>query len=300
MRRGAFLLAAVITFVVAADRQDPIAYPISIKEAGKGDVRLSDVSQNTVSSTKISNLDSGKLLQEKATSSAQQCVYRETVLDRQAGQRQPTRLRRDYQKAVVWTDGKPSALSCQGKSVLIEKKEGFYRFSVEGRILPDDEAARLLDREFNREDDLDLQRLILPSRAVRLDEPWTIDMAPVARAWQFNTTMAIDISRSTGTGRLTKVYRKDNRLCGVMAFRLEMPIKSLGVEKPVRPDAGARVLMDVILDCCIDGTSSSGTLRASFWVDGTATVPAGDGQQTRLTFSTRGSLQKVHTEQPRP
>jgi len=300
MRRGAFLLAAALTFVVAADRQDPTAYPITIKEAGKGDVRLSDVSQNTVSSTKISNLTSGKLLHEKATSSAQQCVYRETVLDRQAGQRQPTRLRRDYQKAVVWTDGKPSALSCQGKGVLIEKKEGFYRFSVEGRTLPDDEATRLLDREFNREDDLDLQRLILPSRAVRLDEPWTIDMAPVARAWQFNTTMAIDISRSTGTGRLTKVYRKDNRLCGVMAFRLEMPIKSLGVEKPVRPDAGARVLMDVILDCCIDGTSSSGTLRASFWVDGTATVPAGDGQQTRLTFSTRGSLQKVHTELARP
>jgi len=111
MRRGAFLVAAVLTFVVAADRQDSTAYPITIKEAGKGDVRRSDVSQSTVSSTKIVNLTSGQPLQQKATSNAQHCVYRETVLDRQAGQRQPTRLRRDYQKAVVWTDGKPSVLS---------------------------------------------------------------------------------------------------------------------------------------------------------------------------------------------
>jgi len=184
--------------------------------------------------------------------------------------------------------------------VLIEKKEGFYRFSVEGGALLEDEATRLLDREFNREDDLDLQRLILPGRAVRLDETWSIDMAPVARAWQGTTAMAIAAARSTGTGRLAKVYRKDDHLYGVMAFRLEMPIASLGVEKSVRPDAGARVLMDITLDCCIDGTSSSGTLRASFWVDGTATVPTGDGQQTRLTFSTRGTLQKVHTELPRP
>jgi hypothetical protein len=299
MRRGAFLLAAVLTFVVAADRQDSTAYPIAIKEAGKGDVRLSDVSQNTVSSTKIVNLTNNQLLQEKATSNGQHCVYRETVLDRQAGQRQSTRLRRDYQKAVVWTDGKPSVLSCQGKGVLIEKKEGVYRFSVEGGALREDEAARLLDREFNREDDLDLQRLILPGRPVRLDETWTIDMAPVARAWQSTTAMAI-AARSTGTGRLAKVYRKDDRLFGVMAFRLEMPIASLGVEKSVRPDTGARVLMDVTLDCCIDGSSSSGTLRASFWVDGTATVPAGDGQQARLTFSTRGSLQKIHTDLPHP
>src|SRR5262249_1257923 len=182
-------------------------------------------------------LASSQVLQEKATSNAQHCLYRETVLDRQAGQRQPTRLRRDYQKAVVWTDSKPSELSCQGKGVLIEKKEGVYRFSVEGGALLEDEAARLLDREFNREDDLDLQRLILPGRAVRLDETWTINMAPVARAWQRNTAMVIDATRSTGTGRLAKVYRKDDRLFGVMAFRLEMPIASLGIEKPVRPDA---------------------------------------------------------------
>src|SRR5262249_58915830 len=91
MRRGAFLLAAVVTSVAAARAQDTTAYPITIKEAGKGDVRLCDVSQNTLSSTKIVRAGGGQVLHEKAASNAQQSVCRETVLDRQPGQRQPTR-----------------------------------------------------------------------------------------------------------------------------------------------------------------------------------------------------------------
>ena len=121
-------------------------------------------------------------------------------------------------------------------------------------------------------------------------------MTPITRAWERNTLMRVDAKKSTGTGRLTKVYQKDGHRFGMMAIRLEMPIAALGAEKPVRTDAGSRVRIDVAFDGCIDGASSTGTLRASFWVDGTAEVPSGDGQQARLTFTTRGSLQKLHTE----
>jgi hypothetical protein len=294
MRRCALLVAAVFFFVAPVVAQD--AYPITIKEPAKGDVRLCDVRQSTLSSTKIVGPGGGQPLHEKAASNAQQHVYRETVLERQPGQRRPTRLRRQYEKAAIWTEGKQTMLPYQGKSVLIESREGVYVFSFEGGAALAGEADRLLDREFNREDDLDLQRLILPKRAVRLDEAWAIDMMPIARAWEKNTLMTVDAGKSVGSGRLTKVYQKDGRRFGVLAVRLEMPITALGAEKPMRTDAGARVRMDVALDCCIDGTSSTGTLRASFWVDGSAAVPTGDGQRARLTFTTRGSLQKLHTE----
>src|SRR5207249_2329609 len=148
-------------------------------------------------------------LHQKVTRNAQHNVYRETVLDRQPGQRRPTRLRRQYEKAVVWTEGKQTVLPYQGKTALIESREGVYVFSIEGGRPLADEADRLLDREFNREDDLDLQRLILPERAVRLDQAWTIDMTPIAGAWERNTMMRVDAAKSTGTGRLTKVYQKD-------------------------------------------------------------------------------------------
>src|SRR4051812_45275081 len=97
MRRGAFLAAAVFISAAAVRAQD--AYPVTIKEAVKGDVRLCDVSQRTLSSTKIIRLDGGQALHEKTTSNARQHVYRETVLERQPGQRRPTRLRRQYEKA---------------------------------------------------------------------------------------------------------------------------------------------------------------------------------------------------------
>ncbi|MBI1917648.1 MAG: hypothetical protein HYS12_23380 [Planctomycetes bacterium] len=297
MRRDTFLAAVVLISVAAVRAQD--AFPITINEPGKGDLRLCDVSQNTLSSTKIVRLAGGQSLHEKAASNAQHNVYRETILDRQPGQQRPTRLRRQYEKAAVWTEGKQTVLPYQGKTVLIESRQGVYVFSIEGGKALADEADRLLDREFNREDALDLQRLILPGRAVRLDQAWTIDMTPIARAWERNTMMRIDAAKSTGTGRLTKVYQKDGHRFGMMAIRLEMPIAALGADKPIRTDAGSRVRMDVVLNCCIDGTSSTGTLRASFWVDGTAEVPTGDGQRARLTFTTRGSLQKLHTDLPR-
>src|SRR5438552_17041930 len=148
MRRGVFLLAAVLTSVAAVRAQD--AYPITIKEAAKGDVRRCDVSQNTLSSTKIVRLAGGQALHEKATSNAQHNVYRETVLDRQPGQRRPTRLRRQYEKAVIWTEGKQTVLPYQGKTVLIESRQGVYVFSIEGCKALADEVDRLLDREFIR------------------------------------------------------------------------------------------------------------------------------------------------------
>src|SRR5437762_8473898 len=156
MRRGAFLLAAALTSVAAVRAQD--AYPLTIKEAAKGDVRQCDISQNTLSSTKIVRLANGQALHEKTTRNAQHNFYRETVLDRQSGQRRPTRLRRQYEKATLWTEGKQTVLPYQGKTVLIESREGVYVFSIEGGRPLADEADRLRDREVNREDDRDLQR----------------------------------------------------------------------------------------------------------------------------------------------
>jgi len=280
MRRGACLLAALLTSAAARAPEDPPAqgpYPITLKEAGRGTVRLAEVSQSTLSSTKIVDAATGRPLQEKAARSAQESAYRETVLDTAPGQRRPLRLRREYQKAIAWTDGRPEVLPYQGKAVVIEKEGALYQFLLEGVAELTGPAARVLEAEFNKEDNSDLQRLLLPARAVRPGESWRVDMGPVAGAWQRRTGMRVDAARSSGAGRLDRVYRKDGRLFGVMAFRLEMPIAALAAGGgPARADAGSRVRMDVALDCCIDG-GSSGTLRADFWADGTAVVAAGGG-----------------------
>ena len=48
-------------------------------------------------------------------------------------------------------------------------------------------------------------------------------MKPLTRVWEQAIGMQLDAARAAGTGRLVRVYRKDSRLYGVMAFHLEAP-----------------------------------------------------------------------------
>ena len=110
--------------------------------------------------------------------------------------------------------------------------------------------------------------------------------------------LQLDSARAAGTGRLTRVYRKEGRLFGVLTFRVAAPIAAVG-EKKLQADAGSKLGLDVSLDCCIDGGVSSGTLQASFQVRAGTAVPTPDGQQARLLISTRGALREIRTELPR-
>jgi hypothetical protein len=274
------------------------AYTVRLKEPGKGDVRKNDVGRNTQTATKIMD-STGQVLHEKAVGSAQHAVYVETLLEREPGKK-PTRLRRAYEKATSWTDGKPEPMPYQGKAVLIEKKGVGYEFHVEGGEALTGAAAKVLDREFNANDSLELQRRILPGGPVRLEEAWKVDMAPVARDFENSTGMQVDAAKATGSGRLTKVYTKDGRRYGVLAVKLEMPILAVGVQQKIALLPGAKLVVDVTLDACIDGGAATGVLKASFVLDAAATVPGPDGKPARLTLTTRGAINESRTELPRP
>lgn len=284
----------LLVLLCSAQVRGQEAYPIRLKEADRGDIRRSDVSSSTEITNKLVGT-SGNVLQEKTVANAQQSVYREMVLAKTAGQQLPSRLRREYEKATVWIENKPQVLPHQGKTVLIENKDGKCSFRLENGEAMTGLAADLLDREMKKGD---LRGLMLPKRAVRLNDPWKIAMAPVLRVWERAVGLQLDSARASGTGRLTRVYRKDGRLFGAMSFRLETPIAAVG-EKKFQADAGSKLVMNVSLDCCIDGGVSSGTLQASFQVRAGAAVPTPDGQQAHLLISTRGALREIRTELPR-
>jgi hypothetical protein len=289
--------AWVVALLLAAPAGAQEAYAIRLKEPLKGEVRKNDVGRNTQTATKVLS-PTGQVLHEKAVGNAQHAVYTETILEREPGKK-PTRLRRAYEKATAWTDGKPQTLSYQGKAVLIEKKGPQYQFQVEGGPALTGAAAKLLDREFNANDTLDLQRRVLPAGPVRLNEAWKVEMAPVAREFENSTGMQVDAARATGSGQLKQVYEKDGRRFGVLAVKLEMPILAIGGQQRIALESGARLVVDVTLDACIDGTAATGVLKASFVLDAAATVPGPDGKPSRLTLTTRGALQESRTEQPR-
>jgi hypothetical protein len=282
----------LVLFLAGAARGQE-AYSIRLKEAAQGDRRLCDVTSSTQITTRLVN-PSGEVLQDKTLKSAQQSVFRETVLEKAAGQKLPARLRREYDKAVVWVEGKPQVLPHQGKAVLIENKKGRCSFRLEGGTAMTGLAASLLSREMKKGD---LRALLLPPGAVQPGAAWKIDMKPLTRVWEQAIGMQLDAARAAGTGRLVRVYRKDSRLYGVMAFHLEAPITTVGAGS-LAAEAGSKLVTDVSLDCCIDGSASSGTLQASFQVSAAARAPGPEGAPARLVVSTRGALREVRTELP--
>jgi hypothetical protein len=78
-----------------------------------------------------------------------------------------------------------------------------------------------------------------------------------------------------------------------MKYQIEVLVKAAGQGQPQLkfPD-GAKVLMDITLDACIDGTAETGTMRMKMSMSGVAAMPqlkgttikldvVGDGVETR-------------------
>jgi hypothetical protein len=268
------------------------AYSIKLRDPAKGDALQVNRTEDTQSQSKVVDA-AGKPLVEKEEKGSKISVYRETILDKPEGRARPTRLKRVYEKARTQTGDKTEPLPYEGKTVLIEKKEGKYTFQIEGGEEIKGRDARVLDEEFNKQDDdFDLQKAILPKADVGKDEEWKIDMAPITTAFAKNAKMQIDAAKAHGTGKLVKVYQKEDARFGVLQFHLELPVKELGDGKEkIALDEGASWVMDITVDGCIDGSRTDGTMKASFKISASGGVPLPDGQSAKLSTTGQGSFQ---------
>jgi hypothetical protein len=298
-------LAVALGFVLAsaAARADE-TYAIKFKEPGKGDVTQVDSTDKSDSHNQL--LDSaGKLLTDpngKASLDSAETVekvaaYRETVLEKEPGKLQPTRLERHYDRAQVKTGGKTRDLPYQGKTVLIEKKDGKYHFRVkDGAELEGDDAAQL-DEEFNKGSDEEFLKAFLPGKAVAVNDSWKIDMGPLVTAYARANKLDIDADKAEGKGKLVKVYEKDGARFGVLEVHLELPLKGMGEGNKKLPlQAGSKWTMDVSADGCIDGSRLDGTRKSLSKIDATAAVPLPDGTKAKLAILSTGNSQETSKE----
>jgi hypothetical protein len=205
-------------------------------------------------------------------------LFEETILDIDPG-KGPTRLQRRYEQAVTKKDGKEVTLPYEWKTVVIEKKDDKYRYSSDGTELTG-ENARALDDEFAKgPSPWDSNELLLPKKAVRVNESWTIATEPYIKEMEAQK-LKVDAGKSTGTGKLLKVYDKDGRRFGVIEARLEFPLMNPGEENAVP------LTVDVTLDLCIDG-SSSNFLRTEKTRIGDAKQPSSEGSRQVLRREVR-------------
>jgi hypothetical protein len=245
------VLAAVGGGVPAED-----AVTIKLKKPAKGE---------TVKDTKSEDLDvsqavNGKVLVSQEVKSSS--TYTDEVLE--AGEKgKPTKLKRTYESMTVSVGGKKPDLGLDGKTVLIEKGKEKYTFSIDGKEVSA-EAAKLLDKEFNKQDGEEPEELMLPKKAVKPGDTWDVDVKAVEK--MFGEDMKVDTAKAKATGKLVKVYDQDKAKFGVIEFTIELPIASIEVPGvgAVDATAGSKLTVNITLDACIDGTryaaSSTGTV----------------------------------------
>src|SRR5205823_5031902 len=120
----------------------------------------------------------GKILQEAKDSTRKATKFKQEVLEKDPA-KMTFKLRRTYEKAqFTGKDGKLKDEIYQGKTVLIEKKDGKVTASIEGGESLSAATAPRLFKEFTKDDDSNSKmEQLLPKTAVKVGETWKIDPA---------------------------------------------------------------------------------------------------------------------------
>ena len=301
MPRTVLLLLAASACVFPARAEEK--YAIKLKDLGRGGSLRVERDETYVLRLRL--LDgAGQVVADRTERGGETFAFHETVLE--PGKSSPERVRRRYDKALRKNGRRPVDLPLRGRTVLIEKKGGRYRFRMEGGGELASKDAEPLDREFNGGDDKFQLPHLLPGGSVPVGGAWKVDMKPLVKDFRKSGRFGAVAEKATGEGRLAKASPMGGAQFGQIAFRLEIPVDSValtgGKPRAVRPESKAT--FDLTLHLCIDGSELTGSFQSSgeLYAVGEMPLPAGGGNgKMILSIQSDGqqSLTEV-TERPLP
>jgi hypothetical protein len=286
------LSVAVALGLLAAPARagDGQTYKIKIKKPGEGTVERVVKTEDTTTKVKLAD-NCGNVMQDKEEKTGHNYVYTLTVLEKKAGAKKPTRLKRKYEKAAVIVDGETKTLPYEGKTVLIEKKDDKYTFRIEGGDELSEDDAKQLNKEFNkkRKDDDVMEKLLLPKKAVKLNEEWKVDSVELAKGAKEEGALELDPEKTTVTGKLIRVYKKGGKQFGVLVYKLKLGLKAIyDGDKRIAVEGNSVLTGDVKIDACIDGTSTTGHVTTNLAAQIEALLPDPANPMFRLSVNSRG------------
>src|SRR5262249_51001421 len=187
----------------------------------------------------------------KVTKEGARYVYTEEVIEVKPDER-PTKARRVYKAAERTEDGKKVTEVFQNKTVLIDKPFGMYQFRIEGGgPITGPSAKHLLRTYKDGPSSGNSNRELLPERPVEVGESWNFDKKAMPSLFGDNRDLKIDPDKTTATGRLRRVYRKDGRLFGVILIGVSFAVKDASFTPGAKLKPGAKLTADLTLDACI-------------------------------------------------
>ncbi len=256
MRQFGFVVMLVGSLTASVAAQEAVTIKVARPKAGDRIKVAAEEKTVTKSAIVIMGME-----QSKDVQTTKSFAYTDDVIEIPADARRPTKLKRTYEKAQIGTDGNSKTLSIEGKTVLIEKTDGKYSFTVDGEAVTG-EAAKLLDDEFSKTRKSDPDAVMLPTKPVKPGDTWKIDPTTLADSLAEGNGPRIDPAKVTATGKLLKAYMKDGRQFGAIEITVEAPIISLGEKSPFELKDG-KMVVTMNGDGVIDGSAPTGITKTS-------------------------------------
>jgi hypothetical protein len=240
-------LAIVVLFALSAAAADPVTFKSAIPQAGQRiRITVDEKSKSLTSFTIMGNT------QNKEEAKTKTIVYVDEVLEIAANGGKPVKLKRTYEKAVASKDGVETKLPWDGKTIVIEKKNDKYTFTMDGEDASGD-ALKLLDAEFNKATKTDNQDFFMPKKPVQVGDSWKVDAADLLKVTEASG-MVLDKDKATAKATLTKLYNKDKAQFGTTEFAFDAPVTGLGMKSPLVVQEG-KMTIKSIDDGCFDGST---------------------------------------------
>jgi hypothetical protein len=289
MRKGCLLaVLAVALGPLTASAQEHV---VKVKRPGVGDKTRVKLTDDFKIEFKVLD-NNNNVLMEADETKTHKFEFREVGLERAATGEDLVRLKRHYEHAERTVKGARETLPYQGKTVLIEKKDGKFQFQIEGGEILEGKDAEELNEEFSKGDFRKLTtEHFLPRKAVKVGETWKYDVAPLAKAFSADGKTTIDEAKSTGSGKLLKAYTKNGRQFGVVELTMEFPVTHIDHEGNKVPTKEGKFTIKLQADTCIDGTLDESRVTGSMSGAVRADINA-NGMDVRLVIGIRANMEE--------
>lgn len=250
MTRILFVVLAVVALLCSEGRTQE-AIPIKFAEPKAGDRLKIEVEEESTFKMTVGSGGSAKVREQK---SAKKVAFVEEVLV--AGDspgKRPKKLTRVYERAEFVTGDKTQHGAPLKAEILIEKKDGKYTFTVDGK----DVTGPLGDDLKLTFDQPEVPwSATFPDKPVKTGESWKIDLAKAVP--DAPDGVKFDREKGNGGGTLVRTEKRDGALYGVFELVVELPITDLGENSQLALKPTSKRRSVVTGSACIDGTTLGG------------------------------------------
>jgi hypothetical protein len=263
-RTSAFIVLLLLSTAGRGQAQE--SYTLKLKETAQGDSYLFRHTDNIKTTTKIVD-DQGNSQKALTDTRGKAFAYVESILQKPAGQAVPTALRRGYRKAVISWNDRTQTLPMDGLAVLIDKKDDKYEYRLENGAKLTAEDIAELDLDFNKRTFNFLDQDVLPAKAVKLKDTWSLDGAVLLQGMSKDELQKFDRDKAKLNATLVKVYDKNKSQFGVVEFQFELPLAAGAMVGKGFKVLGGKLVIQGTFDGCVDGSLFARNTKAIMTYD---------------------------------